>query len=153
MREPLESLYKKAVWIAQEAHKGQTDKGGNPYIEHPLHVASQVETMELKIIAVLHDTLEDSEMTAEDLLEEGFPEHIVEAVNVLTHADGNEEAYLEYIRRVSCNPMAAAVKRADLLHNMDMSRIQNPTEKDRKRRMKYEKALNLLEELLAENLQ
>lgn len=150
MMENLESLYKKAVDIAQEAHKGQFDKGGNPYIEHPLYVASQVDTIELKIIAVLHDTLEDSEMTQEDLKREGFPEDVVEAIAVLTHEDGNEEAYLDYIRKVSCNRMAAAVKRADLLHNMDMSRIPDPTEKDKKRRAKYAKALKLLEELLAD---
>lgn len=147
MMENLESLYKKAVWIAQEAHKGQTDKGGNPYIEHPLYVASQVDTTELKIVAVLHDTLEDSDVTAEDLRREGFPEHVVEAITVLTHEDGNEEAYLDYIRRVSGNAVAAAVKRADLLHNMDISRIPNPTEKDKKRRAKYERAYQLLEEL------
>ena len=148
MMENLENLYKKAVMIAQEAHKGQLDKGGNPYIEHPLYVASQVDTMELKIVAVLHDTLEDSDMTANDLKKEGFPERIVDAIVMLTHEDGNEEAYLDYIRRVATNTMAAAVKRADLMHNMDMSRIQNPTEKDLKRRAKYEKAFGLLEELM-----
>lgn len=147
MMENLESLYKKAVWIAQEAHKGQTDKGGNPYIEHPLYVASQVDTTELKIIAVLHDTLEDSDVTAEDLRKAGFPEDIVEAIVVLTHEDGNDEAYLDYIRRVAGNTMAAAVKRADLMHNMDISRIPNPTQKDQKRKVKYERALQLLEEL------
>ena len=147
MKENLERLYEKAVMIAQEAHKGQTDKGGNPYIEHPLYVASQVDTTELKIIAMLHDTLEDSEVTAEDLRREGFPERIVEAILVLTHEDGTDEAYLDYIRRVAGNKLAARVKKEDLKHNMDMSRIQNPTEKDRKRRAKYEKALQLLEEL------
>lgn len=148
MMENLESLYKKAIWIAQEAHKGQTDKGGNPYIEHPLYVASQVDTTELKIIAMLHDTLEDSEVTAEDLRREGFPERIVEAILVLTHEDGNDEAYLDYIQRVAGNTMAAVVKRADLMHNMDISRIPNPTEKDQRRRAKYERALKLLEELI-----
>ena len=128
MKENLESLYEKAVMIAQEAHKGQMDKGGNPYIEHPLHVASQVETLELKMIAVLHDTLEDSSLTAADLM---------------------EAAYLDYIRRVAGNKLAARVKKEDLKHNMDMSRIQSPTEKDRKRCAKYEKALRLLEELTA----
>ena len=147
MKENLESLYNKAVMIAQEAHKGQMDKGGNPYIEHPLYVASQVETFELKMIAVLHDTLEDSSLTAEDLTAAGLPGCVVEAIVVLTHEDGNEEAYLDYIRRVAENDMAARVKKEDLKHNMDMSRIQNPTEKDRKRRAKYEKALCLLEEL------
>lgn len=148
MMENLENLYKKAVMIAQEAHKGQLDKGGNPYIEHPLYVASQVDTMELKIVAVLHDTLEDSDMTANDLKKEGFPERIVDAIVMLTHEDGDEEAYLDYIRRVATNTMAAAVKKADLMHNMDMSRIQKPTEKDLKRREKYEKAFGLLEELM-----
>lgn len=148
MMENLENLYKKAVIIAQEAHKGQLDKGGNPYIQHPLYVASQVDTMELKIVAVLHDTLEDSDMTANDLKKEGFPERIVDAIVMLTHEDGDEEAYLDYIRRVATNTMAAAVKKADLMHNMDMSRIQKPTEKDLKRRAKYEKAFGLLEELM-----
>ena len=143
MMENLENLYKKAVIIAQEAHKGQFDKGGNPYIEHPLYVASQVDTMELKIVAVLHDTLEDN-----DLKKEGFPERIVDAIVMLTHEDGDEEAYLDYIRRVATNTMATAVKKADLMHNMDMSRIQKPTEKDLKRRAKYEKAFCLLEELM-----
>lgn len=147
MVESLESLYRKAVVIAQEAHKGQMDKGGNPYIEHPLYVASQVDSIELKIIAMLHDTLEDSEMTADDLRSEGFPEEIVEAIVVLTHEDGSDEAYLDYIRRVSENAWAAAVKKADLMHNMDISRIHHPTEKDYKRRAKYEKAYRLLEEL------
>lgn len=149
MKENLESLYKKAVMIAQEAHKGQRDKGGNPYIEHPLYVASQVETLELKMVAVLHDTLEDSSLTAADLLAAGLPDGVVEAIQVLTHEDGNEEAYLDYIRTVAENTMAAAVKKEDLKHNMDMSRIPDPTEKDRKRCAKYEKALQLLEELTA----
>ena len=149
MKENLENLYEKAVMIAQEAHKGQMDKGGNPYIEHPLHVASQVETLELKMIAVLHDTLEDSSLTAEDLKEAGLPDEVVEAIAVLTHEDGNEEAYLDYIRRVAGNKLAARVKKEDLKHNMDMSRIQSPTEKDRKRCAKYKKALRLLEELTA----
>ena len=111
MKENLERLYEKAVMIAQEAHKGQLDKGGNPYIEHPLYVASQVETPELKMIAVLHDTLEDSNLTADDLKEAGLPEEVVEAIAVLTHEDGNEEAYLDYIRRVADNKMAARVKK------------------------------------------
>lgn len=149
MKENLESLYKKAVMIAQEAHKGQRDKGGTPYIEHPLYVASQVETLELKMVAVLHDTLEDSPLTTADLIAAGLPESVVEAIQVLTHEDGNEEAYLDYIRRVAENAMAATVKKEDLKHNMDMSRIPDPTEKDRKRRTKYEKALQLLEELTA----
>ena len=149
MKENLENLYEKAVMIAQEAHKGQMDKGGNPYIEHPLHVASQVETLELKMIAVLHDTLEDSSLTAADLVEAGLPEEVVEAIVVLTHEDGNEEAYLDYIQRVAGNKLAARVKKEDLKHNMDMSRIQSPTEKDRKRCAKYKKALRLLEELTA----
>lgn len=145
MKGNLENLYKKAVEIAQEVHLGQTDKGGHPYIEHPLYVASQVDSMELKIIAVLHDTLEDSQMTAEDLKNSGIPEDLVNVVVLLSHEEGNEEAYLDYIRRVSENAMAARIKKADLIHNMDLSRIPEPTEKDLKRKEKYEKALRLLE--------
>lgn len=153
MMENLESVYKKAIQIAQKAHSGQMDKGGNPYIEHPLYVAAQVGTTELKIIAVLHDTLEDSEITAEGLLREGIPDYLVEAIVVLTHEEGSEKDYLDYIRRVAENTLAARVKIADLKHNMDLSRIPDPTPKDLKRRAKYEKALQLLETMMEEKRQ
>ena len=92
MKENLESLYEKAVMIAQEAHKGQLDKGGNPYIEHPLYVASQVETPELKMIAVLHDTLEDSNLTADDLKAAGLPEEVVDQTAAADTTDTADNA-------------------------------------------------------------
>lgn len=142
--ENLEVLYSRALEIARKAHEGQVDKGGTPYIEHALHVAEQVKTRKLKIIALLHDTLEDSDLTAEDLRREGFPEEIVEAVCVLTHNDEDGEAYEDYIARVAKNPMAALVKRADLNHNMDLSRIKNPGPRDRRRYEKYKAASQYL---------
>lgn len=143
-----DALYEKALILAQEAHRGQTDKGGNPYITHPLYVASQVDTMELKVIALLHDALEDSDLTAEELRAEGFPESVVEAIVLLTHEDDGDAAYMEYIVQLSGNPLAAAVKRADLQHNMDLSRIPHPTPRDLQRREKYVKAWDLLNSMI-----
>lgn len=137
-------LYAKAVETAVCAHAGQTDKGGNPYIEHPLAVAEKLEEKELKLVAILHDVLEDSSMTAEELLNNGFPQEIVEAVKVLTHKKGDPDTYEQYIERVSKNRMARQVKISDLQHNLDLSRIPNPVKKDYDRCEKYRKALAYL---------
>lgn len=140
-----DTLYARAVQIAVCAHAGQTDKGGNPYIEHPMAVAGKMKEEELKIAAVLHDVLEDSDITAEELLKNGFPREIVEAVQVLTYKKTDPGTYEEYIARVAKNRMARAVKISDIRHNMDLTRIQNPNEKDRKRCEKYQRALEYLE--------
>ena len=142
--EKLDNLYKKAYEIAVKAHAGQFDKGGHPYIEHPVAVAACMETAELKIIAMLHDTLEDSCLTAEDLRREGFSERIVGAVLAMTHKGDDREDYLKYIEKVAENPLAVIVKRADIWHNMDISRIKEPTERDFERLDKYRKALEIL---------
>ncbi|MDO5540126.1 MAG: HD domain-containing protein [Eubacteriales bacterium] len=139
-------LYRMAVEIATNAHKGQKDKGGNPYINHPLKVAEGLEEMEMKIVAVLHDVLEDSDMRAEELLEKGFPEKLVEAICVLTHKKGDPDSYEEYIRKVKQNPIARKVKIEDIKHNLDLSRIPNPVPGDFKRCEKYKKALRYLKE-------
>lgn len=138
-------LYVRAMQIAGTAHAGQTDKGGNPYIEHPIAVAGQLEQEELKVTALLHDVLEDSDMTAEDLLKSGFPHEIVEAVQVLTYKKTDPGTYEEYIVRVAENPMARAVKICDIRHNMDLSRIPNPGKRDLERCEKYKRALVYLE--------
>lgn len=136
----LETLYRRAEEIAVNAHAGQVDKGGNPYISHPLAVAEGVKGYELKIVALLHDVLEDSSVTAEDLLTEGFPPELVEAICVLTHNKNDALSYREYIYLVKKNPIACAVKISDITHNLDLSRIPNPTIRDYERCKKYEKA-------------
>ncbi|MGI6017602.1 MAG: GTP pyrophosphokinase [Marvinbryantia sp.] len=140
-----EVLYARAMQIAGFAHADQTDKGGNPYIEHPIAVAEQLEEEELKVVAILHDVLEDSDTTAEDLLKSGFPCEIVEAVKVLTYKKTDPGTYEEYIARVAENPMAREVKICDIRHNMDLSRIPNPGKRDFQRCEKYKRALAYLE--------
>ena len=139
-------MLEKAMKIAEKAHAGQVDKGGHPYILHPKRVMESCETEAEKITAILHDVLEDSDLTTEDLKEEGFSEEIMGALLCLTHKDG--EAYMEYIESVCQNPLAAKVKLADLKDNMDISRIPNPTERDFARLEKYRKAKARVEEAL-----
>lgn len=116
-----------AYSIAKAAHMGQKDKAGEDYINHPLAVASFVTGPDAKIVALLHDTIEDTSVTEDDL-RPLFSGEIVDAIVSMTHLKG--EPYMEYIRRVSGNDLAKTVKLADLRHNMDLGRIKNPTEKD-----------------------
>ena len=135
-------LYQQALAIAKDAHKGQVDKAGVAYIQHPLYVASLVEGELAKTIALLHDVVEDSAWTLEDLRMEGLPEEVVQAVGILTKK--RNENYEEYILRVKQNPLARQVKLADLKHNSDLSRLANVTDRDRKRVAKYQKAIAYL---------
>ena len=128
-----------ALEIAISAHKGQKDLGGRDYIEHPKAVANLLETDEEKTIGYLHDVLEDTSITEEDLVTMGISSEIVSAIKVLTKKRG--EPYTEYIERVKENELARKVKIADLQHNMDLSRIPNPTKRDFERLEKYKKAL------------
>lgn len=136
-------LLKKAIIIASTAHCGQKDKGGKPYIEHPKAVADMLGGTREKIVAMLHDVIEDTNVTSEFLLEQGFPEDIVDAVVLLSK--NPETNYEEYLKAVKANPLARIVKLADLTHNSDLSRIPNPTEKDIKRKEKYLRAIKSLE--------
>lgn len=131
-----------ALCIAQQAHEGQTDKAGQPYINHPMHVAAAVESDEEKAVALLHDVVEDSNITLDDLRTQGLPEAVVDAVGAMTKRDG--EDYVCYLRRVKDNPIARVVKIADMEHNSDLSRIPNQTAKDRARVDKYKKGLTIL---------
>ncbi|MDU7496736.1 HD domain-containing protein [Sneathia sanguinegens] len=131
--------YELALKIATEAHKGQVDKAGVPYINHPLTVASLVDTEEEKIVALLHDTIEDTNITEQDLLNYGFSNKIVEAVKLLTH--NKNVPYMDYVAKIKDNELARKVKIADLTHNSDLSRLKEITEKDKKRYEKYQKAL------------
>ena len=137
-------LYQKALAIAEDAHKGQVDKAGIAYIHHPLYVASLVEGKLAKTIALLHDVVEDSAWTLEDLRMEGLPEEVVQAVGILTK--NRDESYEEYLMHVKQNPLARQVKLADLKHNSDLSRLANVTDRDRKRVAKYQKAIAFLSE-------
>ncbi len=135
-------LTKKALQLAYRAHHGQTDKSGLPYIHHPIHLAEQMTEEYAAVCALLHDVVEDTEYTFEDLEKEGFPAEVIEALRLLTHDDA--EDYLDYVRRIRTNPIASAVKKADLMHNSDLSRLETVTERDRMRLDKYSKALDIL---------
>ncbi len=135
-------LTQKAMIICYKAHKDRFDKGGVPYVFHPFHVAEQMETEEEICAALLHDVVEDSNWELEQLEAEGFPASVIEAVALLTHNDGSE--YLDYVRRLKDNPIAAKVKMADLQHNSTAGRIPNMTERDRERLAKYRQALEIL---------
>ena len=137
-----QSMVDLALSIARKAHEGQLDKAGVDYIEHPIYVASQVDTEEEKAVALLHDVIEDSLVSAEGLLQAGLPETVVTAVQVLTKK--KEQDYQTYLETVKKNPLARVVKLADLKHNSDLSRLSSITEKDRERLKKYKKAIDFL---------
>ena len=138
---PLEKSLEEAIRIATAAHAGQVDKAGQDYINHLEAVASKCETTPQKIVAWLHDTLEDTSVTAADLAQM-FPAHIVDAVQAVTRQPN--EDYFAFVRRAGSNPIARAVKIADLTHNMDLSRLAAVTENDWERHKKYEQALLIL---------
>ena len=127
-----------ALQIAQKAHAGQVDKAGKDYILHPMTVASYMDTDIEKTIAYLHDVLEDTDVTV-DALRKIFPNEIVDTLIILTHR--KDESYFEYIQRVSKSKLAKKVKVADLLHNLDITRIKEPTKQDYERLEKYKKAI------------
>ena len=131
-------LLERAISIAVEAHRGQKDKNGKPYILHPISVMGKVETETEKTVAVLHDVVEDTDWTFDDLKKEGFPQEIISAVDCVTKRDG--EAYEDFVSRSARNPIARRVKLADLEDNMDVRRMPAPTDKDVERLRKYRKA-------------
>ena len=133
----------RALRLAYEAHQGQFDKSGVPYVFHPLHLAEQMPDEESIVAALLHDVEEDTDYSLEDLKSMGFPPKALEAVALLTHT--GEEPYLRYVARIKENPIAKRVKLADLRHNSDLSRIRQVTERDRDRVEKYAAAIRLLE--------
>ena len=135
----------RAIELAKQHHKGQTNKAGKPYIEHPLRVMNQVESEEEKIVAVLHDIVEDTDISLNDLRNEGFSEEVVSAVECLTKQVG--ENYDSYIERISFNPLAVKIKLADLEDNRDLTRLPQVTDMNLERLEKYEKALEKLTRL------
>ncbi len=135
---------KKAMKLCFDAHKDQKDKSGLPYVFHPFHLAEQMETEDTTVVALLHDVVEDSGYTFADIEEMGFGQTVVDALKLLTH--GDDVDYMDYARCIKDNPIAKAVKLADLRHNSDITRLDTVDEKALKRREKYLKAMALLEE-------
>lgn len=139
-------ILNKAIEIASRAHAGQVDKGGEPYILHPLRVMLSQENELERICAVLHDVIEDSTVTFDDLRNDGFSDEVISVVDCLTKRDG--ESYDEFITRVLSNEVACRVKLADLCDNMNLTRIKNPTEEDKQRIQKYDKAWERISDAL-----
>ena len=136
------SMTKKAIKLAYEKHKNQFDKSGMPYILHPVHVAEQMSDEYSTVVALLHDIVEDTDVTFEDLKNEGFPIEVIESLKCLTHE--KEQNYFDYIKNISKNEIATKVKIADLMHNSDLSRLDNVTQEDLLRLKKYEECIKYL---------
>jgi (p)ppGpp synthase/HD superfamily hydrolase len=135
-------LTKRALQIAYEAHQGQVDKSGLPYIYHPVHLAEQMDNEDEVCVALLHDVIEDTEVTSDDLRLEGFSENVINAIVMMTHDDST--SYMDYVAKIKGNPLAVKVKIADLQHNSNLSRLDEVKAKDLKRNEKYKKAIELL---------
>lgn len=138
------STLEKAIALAATQHAGQLDKGGQPYILHPLRLMLQFSNPTLQIIAVLHDILEDTSTTAEDLEALGFSAEIIQAIQALTKQTG--ESRLETAKRTALNPLATQVKYVDVLDNMNLTRINNPTARDFARLEEYKEVLEIFKQ-------
>ena len=136
-------LTKKALKISFDAHKDQVDKSGMPYVYHPFHVAEQMDDEYSTCVALLHDVVEDTDISLDDLSAWGFPAEVTDALALMTHNDSIE--YLDYVRALKDNPIARKVKRADLEHNSDLSRLDTADEKALERVEKYRQAILILE--------
>ena len=139
---------KKAIKLCYEAHEGQVDKSGLPYVHHPLHVAEQMDDEVSTVVALLHDIVEDTSYTFDDLEAMSFGDEVINALRLLTHDES--VPYMDYVRKIGSNPIATKVKLADLDHNSDLTRLNHePTETDLKRYQKYQEAKAIL---LGENV-
>ena len=138
------SSLERAIEIATSAHRGQRDKGGEPYILHPLRVMLRMATLEERIVAVLHDVIEDSQWTLDGLAQEGFSVPVLHALEALTKRP--DEDRLSAARRAAVNPLARAVKLADNADNSDLSRIPEPSAKDLERLEQYRQVRLILEQ-------
>lgn len=137
-------MTKLALRICFDAHKDQPDRGGLPYVYHPIHLAEQMHDETTIIVALLHDVVEDSNYRLEDLKQLGFGEQVLDALTLLTHDDS--VPYLEYIAAIRDNPIARTVKLADLEHNSDLSRLDHITPDDCERVRKYRNAQAILQD-------
>ena len=135
-------LTKKALRLCFDAHREQVDKTGLPYVFHPFHLAEQMKDEATTVCALLHDVVEDTDYTLEDLCAMGFPADVVDALALLTHDPA--VPYMDYVKEIAKNPIARKVKMADLRHNSDLSRMDEVDEWAVKRTEKYKKALAYL---------
>ncbi len=135
----------KALQLMLKAHAGQKDKGGEPYVLHPLRLMFRLEGPEERMVALLHDVVEDSALTLDSLRREGFSAAVVDAVDCLTRRKG--ESYEVFIQRVAANPLAVKVKVADLSDNLDLRRLKQVGDADLQRLRKYHHALGVLQKL------
>ena len=142
-------MTKKAVNVMYQAHQGQMDKGGFPYCFHPYQVAQGMDDEISCTCALLHDVVEDTDLTFEDLAGMGFPAEVIDVLKLLTHRES--VPYMDYVRNLADNPVARKVKLSDLHHNSDLSRINEVTEKDLERIEQYKEAIAFLEEKDTEN--
>lgn len=136
------STLERAIVIAAQAHTGQVDKAGAPYILHPLRVMQSVHSDVARIASVLHDVLEDTPWTLDALRAEGFSQEVLDALNAVTRQPA--ETYEDFVQRAGEHPVGREVKLADLFDNADLSRIANPGEVDLQRRQKYSRAIQAL---------
>lgn len=138
------NLIETSLQIALRAYSGRTDKAGREYILHPIRVMAKMDTDFERSAALLHDVIEDSDITAEGLLAQGIPAEVVEAVQYLTRKEG--EDYMEFVARAKTNKLATKVKRADIEDNIDVLRLASLDEHDLARVRKYHEAWRLLQE-------
>lgn len=138
------STLERAIAIAANAHEGQVDKAGAPYVLHPLRMMLRLTTTDERITAVLHDVVEDCGVTLETLRAEGFSERVIEAIDSVTRRP--DESYDDFVLRAATNPIGRRVKLVDLQDNSDLSRIANPTIHDYERVEKYSRAIRTLQE-------
>lgn len=136
-------MTKKALRLSFDAHKDQVDKSGIPYVYHPFHLAEQMESEETVTVALLHDVVEDTDYTIEDIIAMGFPKPVTDALALMAH--DKTVPYIDYVAKIKTNPIAKAVKLADLRHNSDTSRLEYVDEKVLCRIRKYHDAIELLE--------
>lgn len=137
-------MTKAALNLCFEAHKNQRDESGMPYVFHPFHLAEQMKDEKTTIVALLHDVVEDTDVTLDDIRNMGFDDEVVAAIELMTH-DPNVP-YMEYVSQIKKNPISKAVKLADLYHNSDITRLDEVTARDEERLKKYAEAIRLLEE-------
>lgn len=136
-------LTKKAMQLCFEAHKHQVDKSGMPYVFHPMIVAEKMTSEITTTVALLHDVVEDTDYTLDDLRVLGYPEEVTSALALLTH--NPKVPYMDYVKAIAQNPIAREVKLGDLHHNSDVTRLEKVSEKDLARVEKYRKAIEYLE--------
>ena len=139
------STLERAITIAVAAHAGQVDKAGRPYILHPLRVMLALDAMDDQIVGVLHDVIEDTDVTIDGLRAEGFSEVVLAALASVTNREG--EDYPAFVMRAAANPIGRRVKLADLHDNSDLSRIAHPTQKDHERLARYRAAIEAIQAL------